>query len=277
MESIGVLYNPGSERACTLAEEVAGWVSEQAYQVHVCDTDAVDQAPCLPEVELLVTLGGDGSILRAARAAAPHDALIFGVNLGRVGFLAEVEPDDWRAALSGVLAGDYWVESRLMLEATLYREGDRAIEALALNDVVVGRGGQARVVGLRTEIDRGYLTTFVADGLIIATPTGSTAYAMAAGGPVLPPELRNLLLVPVAPHLSLSRPIVLSEGVSVRVTVMGGYEVVLTVDGVLKAELEKGDEIEVVASPHEARFARLQNRTYFYNTLAERLLPRDHA
>jgi len=229
----------------------------------------------LQEAELLVTLGGDGSILRAARAAAPCGTLLLGVNLGRVGFLTEAEPETWREVLSQVLSGDYWVEERMMLRVMAWRSGESLGQAEALNDVVVGRGAQARVVHLRTEVDGGYLATYVADGLIVATPTGSTAYALAAGGPILPPHLRNILLVPVAPHLSMDRPIVLAEGVTVRIVVVGGRPAVLTVDGQVQARLESGDEVMVEASPHVACFARVQERTYFYKTLVTRLVPRN--
>ena len=209
-----------------------------------------------------------------AHAAAPFGTPILGVNLGRVGFLTEADPATWRDVLSRALIGDYWVEERMMLQVTARRGSEVLGRGEALNDVVVGRGARACVVYLRTEVDGGDLATYVADGLIVATPTGSTAYALAAGGPVLPPQLRNILLVPVAPHLSMARPIVLSEGVKVRVTVTGGRPAVLTLDGELQADLVNGDEVVVDASPHVARFARVQERTYFYKTLVARLIPR---
>lgn len=162
-----------------------------------------------------------------------------------------------------------------MLRATARRNSEILGQSEALNDVVVGRGARARVVHLRVEVDGGYLATYIADGLIVATPTGSTAYALAAGGPILPPQLRNILLVPIAPHLSMARPIVLSEGVTVRITVTGGRPAVLTVDGEIQAELESGDEVVVEASPHVTRFARVQERTYFYKTLVARLVPQN--
>jgi NAD+ kinase len=130
-------------------------------------------------------------------------------------------------------------------------------------------------VHLRAEVDGGELATYVADGLIVATPTGSTAYALAAGGPILPPQLRNILLVPVAPHLSMDRPIVLAEGVTVRITVVGRRPAVLMVDGQVAADLENRDAVSVEASTHVARFARVRERTYFYKTLVSRLVPRN--
>ena len=275
MKTVGVLYNPRVARARPLAEEMAAWVEQRGCQAQVCTADDAPAVLCLQETDLLVTLGGDGSILRAARAAAPYGTLLLGVNLGRVGFLTETEPETWRETLSRVLAGDYWVEERMILRVVTRRGCAMLSQAEALNDVVVGRGARARVVHLCTEVDGGYLATYVADGLVIATPTGSTAYALAAGGPILPPQLRNILLVPVAPHLSMERPIVLSEGVTVRILVTGGRPAVLTVDGEVHAELDSGDEVTVEASPHVARFARVRERTYFYKTLVERLVPRN--
>ena len=275
MKTIAILYNARVAQARPLAEEMAAWIEQRGLQAQTCTVRDASTALHLRESDLLVTLGGDGSILRAARTAAPHGAPILGVNLGRVGFLTEAEPETWRDVLSRALVDDYWIEERMMLRVAAYRSGETLGQAEALNDVVVGRGAQARVVHLHAEVDGGHLATYVADGLIVATPTGSTAYALAAGGPVLPPQLRNILLVPVAPHLSMERPIVLSEGVTVRITVTAGRPAVLTVDGEIQAELESEDEVIVEASPHVARFARVQEKTYFYKTLVERLVPRN--
>jgi NAD+ kinase len=275
MKTIGILYKPRIAQARLLSGEMAAWIEQRGRQARVCTTgDALD-AVCWQETDLLVTLGGDGSILRVARAAAPYGTPILGVNLGRVGFLTEADPETWRAVLSRALVGDYWVEERMMLQVAAHRSGEVLGRAEALNDVVVGRGARGCVVHLDTEVEGGFLATYVADGLIVATPTGSTAYALAAGGPILPPQLRNILLVPVAPHLSMARPIVLSEGVTVQITVTGGRPAVLTVDGEVQAELESGDKVTVEASPHAARFARVQERTYFYKTLVARLVPRN--
>lgn len=248
---------------------------QRVDEVQICAIDETSEAPRLPEVDLLVTLGGDGSILYAAQLAAPLDVLILGVNLGRVGFLTEAGTQDWTDVLSQALAGDYWVEDRMMIRGVARRGNDVISETEALNDVVVGRAAKGRAVHLCVEVDGGELATYVADGLIVATPTGSTAYALAAGGPILPPQLRNILLVPIAPHLSMGRPIVLAEGVTVRIAVIGHRPAVLMVDGSAAAELENGDMVTVEASPHVARFARVREQTYFYKTLVSRLVPRN--
>ncbi len=275
MNKIGVLYNARIIQAHPLVEEVMAWIEQRGRQARRCAIEETSDTLDLQETDLLVTLGGDGSILHAARLAAPHGTLILGINLGRVGFLTEAEPSSWRDVLSRMLVGDYWIEERMMLHAEARRGDDVLGQAEALNDVVVGLGTQGRAVHLRTQVDGGYLATYVADGLIVATPTGSTAYALAAGGPILPPQLRNILLVPVAPHLSMERPIVLAEGVTVRVAIGGGRTAVLTVDGHVHARLEGGDTVTVKASPHVTRFARVRERTYFYKTLVARLVPRN--
>jgi NAD+ kinase len=169
------------------------------------------------------------------------------------------------------LSGDYWLEERMMLYAE-YRPGKDCRQYEALNDVVVSRGSLARIVRLETYIDGSYLTTYAADGLIVSTATGSTAYALAAGGPILPPELRNFLFLPIAPHLSMNRAIVLGQRDKVEIRVHTDHQAILTVDGQFEYELLDGDLVTVQASPRTSRFVRLQDRTYFYRTLMDRLM-----
>ncbi len=225
----------------------------------------------LQYLDLLITLGGDGSLLRAARLTARHAVPILGINMGRLGFLVEVQPAEWRDRVRQALLGDYWIEERMMVHARHYHQGQVAKIYDALNEVVIGRGRLARVVRLHTYIDGSFLTTYTADGLIISTATGSTAYALAAGGPILPPELENFLLIPLAPHLSLERTIVLSKGVTVRVQLSTDHTAVLTVDGQLEIELSDGDEVVMSAGSSVGRFVRLQEKNYFYRTLMQRL------
>jgi len=286
--TVGVFRNPHIPAALPLAEEIVRALRREGTAVWETDRlDGEEVVQRAAQTDLLITLGGDGSILRAARVAAGHPTLILGVNLGRMGFLTEAEPDGWREVIPRVLAGDYWVEERMMLRATLagaQRDVAKSVGGSgraapprgdALNDVVVGQGALGRVVRLEVRVDGDLLTTYVADALIVATPTGSTAYALAAGGPIMPPQQRNILLVPVAPHLSLDRAVVLAEGVRVQVVVRGHSPATLTLDGERVAELTAGDMVEVEASPHVARFARVRERDYFYRTLMARLVPRE--
>jgi NAD+ kinase len=221
-------------------------------------------------LDLLVTLGGDGSILRAARMGCEQSVPVLGVNMGRLGFLTELEPEQWTEAVPRLVAEDYWIEERMMLYAE-YHRGDACRGYEALNDVVVSRGSLARMVRLETYIDGSYLTTYAADGLIVSTATGSTAYAFAAGGPILPPQLRNILLISIAPHLSMDRAIVLSQGSEVKILVRTDHQAILTVDGQFEYGLLDGDWVTVQASRNLSRFVRMQDRTYFYRTVMERL------
>jgi NAD+ kinase len=269
---VGLLYHPkiaaSQDIAAAMLELLEG-VGVSAWVGSAWDETSVSGQ--VAKLDLLVTLGGDGSMLRAARMASEQGIPILGINLGRLGFLAEVQPADWPDRLRQVLSGEYWIEERMMIHAEWWRNQQRLGSYEALNDVVVSRGSLARIVRLRTYIDGGYLTTYQADGLIVSTATGSTAYALAAGGPIMPPELKNMLLIPLAPHLSLERAIVLSKGSNVQIKVHTDHTAILTVDGQYQLELTDGDRIQVVASPRVARFVRLQDRAYFYCTLMQRL------
>ena len=272
MKRCGLLHHPKLPASPGLAEEMAHYLEERGASPWLCSAwDEEEVARHVGDLDLLITLGGDGTILRAARMAAEHSVPILGLNLGRVGFLAEMEVEDWPEKLQRVLMGEYWLEERVMLRAELWRGGNVLGDFEALNDVVIGRAAFARVVRLATYIDGSYLTVYTADGLIVATATGSTAYALAAGGPILPPELRNILLIPVASYLSLDRAIVLSEGAKVEIEVSTDHRAILTIDGQIHMEVDDADRVAVGASPHHCRFVRLQDRGYFYRNLMKRL------
>lgn len=281
IQCVGILHHPRKPDSMTLAEEMATWLQQRgctAWLGSAWNEDAVHaRLEAAPGLDTLVTLGGDGTILRAARVGAHFGVPILGVKMGRLGFLAEVEPENWQEPLAGILDGRYWLERRMMLDVRVLRDGpavdDRGHERCyqALNEVVVSRGGLARIVRVTTAIDGDFLTTYAADGVIVATATGSTGYALAAGGPILPPELRNILLIPIAAHLSLDRPIVLSEGSTVSLKTVADHQVILTVDGQFEIELQDADLVEVTASPDSADFIRLRPPSYFYHNLMERL------
>jgi NAD+ kinase len=219
------------------------------------------------EFDLLVALGGDGTMLRAGHLCGPARIPILGINLGRFGFLTEIEQDQWEDYLPRLLSGDYRLESRMMLSAEQWRSSEHLGTWDVLNEVVVSRGQILRPLHLTAYVDGRFLTTYVADALIAATPTGSTAYALAAGGPILPPELRNILLVAVAPHLSLDRAIVLAEGSSVSITVHTDHQAVVSVDGQAPIAMVDGDRVDARASNHTVQFVRFQDPGYFYRSL----------
>ncbi len=273
MKHFLLLHHPKLPHSLTLAQQWSSQFSALGARVSIISAwDESAVAKILGDVDLAITLGGDGTILRAARLCAPVRVPILGINLGRVGFLSEMHPEEFNART--LIDGAYWIEERMMLHSTFSRGGVTLGTYEALNDVVVGRGKLARVIRLETYIDGDYLTTFVADGAIVATATGSTAYVFAAGGPILAPEVKTLVLVPIAPYLSQVRSLVLSEGSRVLLRLDTDHRSILTIDGQIDIELENGDEILVQASANVARFARFQPRTYFYRTLVERLRER---
>lgn len=218
------------------------------------------------EFDLLVMAGGDGSVLRAGNLCAASKTPILGVNLGKLGFLIQVEHDEWREYFDKLLNGEAWIEERMMLHAEHFRAGEIVGNWDALNEVVVGRGGTLRPVRLSASVDGRHLTSYVADGLIASTATGSTAYALAAGGPILPPELRNILLVPIAPHLSVDRAVVLSEGSTVSIQV-NSENAVLSIDGQPSITLMEDDRITVRAADVTTQFVRFGDPGYFYRNL----------
>jgi NAD+ kinase len=218
------------------------------------------------EYDMLIAVGGDGTMLRAGHLCAPVGVPILGINLGRLGFLIQVERGDWHDMLDRLLDGQAWIENRMMLRVDLMRSGETAGTWHALNECVVSRGQYLRPVRLSASADGHLLTTYVADGLIASTATGSTAYALAAGGPILPPELRNILIVPIAPHLSVDRAVVLAEGSSVDISIHS-ENAVLSVDGQIPVGLAEDDHVEVRAAEYTARFVRFGDAGYFYRNL----------
>jgi len=275
MRKIGILSNPHYPQTEELAALISDALRKRGAEVLYGAADWEERQAFLPaDLEMLVTLGGDGTMLRAAHLVAENGTPILGIHMGRLGFLAEVRPAEWEQSLNRIFAGQYWLEERSMLCGRLLRGGAAMGPWEALNEVVIGRSGISHVVQLATYVDGGYLTTYVADGLIVATATGSTAYALSAGGPIVPPELRNMLLVPICPHLSLERTIVLAEGATVAVCAEAAGEGVVVVDGITQASLQVKDQIVVTISPHVTRFLRLYDRRQAYETLMERLQPR---
>jgi NAD+ kinase len=269
---IGILFHPKLPASLPLGEEIQDFLRERGFAPWL--GSAWDEDEVRSEVgrlDLLITLGGDGTVLRAARMASQSGVPILALKVGRLGFLSEFEPAVWRERLPAILDGGFWIEERMMLHAEVQRGGDLLDSFEALNEVVASRGALARMIRLATHIDGGYMTTYAADGVIVATPTGSTAYALAVGGPILPPEVKNILVIPIAPHLSLDRAIVLSQGSSVRIEVSTDHRAMLTVDGQYEVGILDGDNVLVKASPNVARFVRTRERTYFYRSLMKRL------
>lgn len=278
LKHIGILAHPLRPQTAPVAEAIATYLRARGIDawVHTRWEERDVQAQ-VQAAEMVVAIGGDGAMLRAGRVCAPYRVPVLGVNMGQLGFLTEISgPTTWEAPLDIVLNGDYWVEERMMIRAGLVRGGVEIAAGDALNDMVISRGAASRTIWLETYIDEDWTTTYHADALVVATATGSTAYALACGGPILPPELRNILIVPVAPHLSMERPIVLSQGATVDVIAaqVNSDEIVLWIDGVMMGTMQPDDRLRIQASGHISRFVRLRERNYFYRSLLDRLEPR---
>ncbi len=266
IQRVYVAAHPQLPKAENNAAEIAAFIRDLGMEAKagLLSDDELIYSVENRAIDLLVTLGGDGTVLRAGHLCAPHDIPILGINRARFGFLIEVGEDQWPELLPRLLQGEYWFEHRMMLLTEQWRGEQQLGSWEALNEAFIGRGEDVRPVHLVTRLDGHPVTTYVADGLIISTATGSTAYALAAGGPILPPELRNILIMPVAPHLSVDRAIVLSEGSVVSVEVRTGHDAVLSIDGQGSVQLVNGDRVDVRASQHTVRFLRFQKPGYFY-------------
>ena len=269
IRKIAVLSPSDNQGAGDEATEVATFLRELDFEAEdgLFGDEALSDRVRQGDFDLVISLGGDGSMLRAGHLCALSDVPLLGINFGHFGFLIELEASEWRDTLPRLVKGDYWFEPRMLLKVDLWRASELFGSWEALNEAMIGRGREVRPVHLLAKLDGRPLTTYVADGLILATPTGSTAYALAVGGPILPPVLRNILLVPVAPHLSVDRAIVLAEGASIRVEVQRSAEAVLSIDGQAAIDLKPGDEVVARASEHSLRFLRFQEPGYFYQRL----------
>ena len=249
VQRIGFAYNPTSDAAVDLSERAAGWC--RMRNIDHWATQAGDfESLCreLPSTDILVVLGGDGTFLRAARGVIAVDVPILGINLGKVGFLSKAEANELEAVLAKLAAGQYTVDERMVLEGRILPAG-RGPGSVhnALNDIVIARGALARVCHLDVSIGPSHLATFIADGLVVSSPTGSTGYSFSAGGPVVDPLSRNLIVTPIAGYLSAIRSVVVSPKQTVRCRVVAAHEALVSVDGREDIPIAAGDVVEVKA------------------------------
>jgi NAD+ kinase len=244
---IGFAYNPTNAAAADLLERAGGWCRMHGVEQWAATAQDFDVL-CreLATSDALVVLGGDGTLLRAARAVIQVDVPLLGVNLGKVGFLSKVEATELETVLAKIVAGEYRIDERMALEARLLPGGDGepAIHH-ALNDVVVARGALARVVRMDVAIDETHVATFIADGLVVSSPTGSTGYSFSAGGPIVAPDSRNLIVTPIAAYLSTVRSVVVGPDQVVRCRVVDAYEAIVSIDGREDVPVAVGDVVEV--------------------------------
>ena len=287
---IGFAYNPTIDAAVELSARAAGWCQVRGiaeWQAPSGETDTLLRE--LATTDLLVVLGGDGTFLRAARAVSEVDVPLLGINLGKIGFLSKAEAGDFESVLGLILNGDYRIDERMALEGRILRGGtigphgrihaaagaDQVTRHFALNDIVIARGSLARVCRLDVEIDDSHLATFVADGLVVASPTGSTGYSFSAGGPIVDPVSRNIIVTPIAAYLSAIRSVVASPNQVVRCTVVDAHEALVSIDGREDLQITVGDVVEVRAFERPIRLVEPRGAQPFWDLLRQKvaLLP----
>ncbi|KKM11766.1 inorganic polyphosphate kinase [Clostridiales bacterium PH28_bin88] len=281
MQRIGLIINLEKPQAVEVTRELLAWFENRRVTVKMPHHNAralgkeelgLDEGEVPGQVEVILVLGGDGTLLHAARAVAPNGTPLLGINMGQLGFLTEIEQPDVFAGMEKLMAGQYRIEQRMMLEATIRRGGDVADRFLALNDVVITKGGFSRMINLETYVGRDLIATYPADGLIVSSSTGSTAYSLSAGGPIVSPDVQVMILTPICPHTLNARPVVISPRQRVRVVLRSEFtEAMLTVDGQDGVKLQRDDEISVVRASYSTRLVRLKGGRNFYEVMREKL------
>ncbi len=272
MKRVGLYAKRNHPGAVKIAREISAWLQERGIEIYI-DRPLADEMGGIPGyaggsipplVDLIIVLGGDGTLISVARQIGDLRIPILGVNLGSLGFLTEITLGEIYPILERVAKGEFTVSSRMMLDAIVYRQRREIGRFRVLNDVVINKGALARIIDMEACVDGNYLTTYKADGLIIATPTGSTAYNLAAGGPIIYPGLNCLVLSPICPHMLTNRPIIVSDESVIRVEVkFQDEDVVFTADGQVGMPLEGGDVVEVKKSPSSTLLVASPTKDYF--------------
>ena len=280
MKAIAIFYQGRKQDTSAVAGKLDAYLQEHGYEVRNIDIrreGEEEPVPSLQGCELAIVLGGDGTILHAARLCAFTHTPILGVNFGRVGFLTELEPQDVFSQLPYYLNRDpsVWIDKRSMLQATLDQDGTHDF-FLALNDIVVARGMWPHVVQIRTWVDEYFYNTTFADGIILSTATGSTAYNMAVGGPLMHPQVQNSVLTPIAPHLASDRSLILPVEACVKLQIFtGSQNGVFSADGQMNREVKDGATIIAQKSKYITQFLRRRPPTYFYQIINAKLRSED--
>jgi len=277
MPRFGFVYNPTNDLAQETWDEAAGWCA--THGVESWGLPAEEQAAVkakLPGTDLLISMGGDGTFLRAAAAVAGSAIPLLGINLGKVGFLARAEAFQLDQTLSALVAGTWKPQPRMALRAVIERLGGGREELIALNDVVVARGRLPRVLRLDVAIGESHLATYIADGVVLSSPTGSTGYSFSAGGPVLDPSSRNIIVTPIAAYLATLRSVVVAPSQGVTCTLVQGDDAVVSVDGWVDQVIGVGDRVTVTEAPEPIQFIELPGLAPFWDLVRQKveLLPR---
>lgn len=273
-KKVGILFQPKIQAAVNLADELEKVVKDLGASAWVCSSwDEERATEYVDGTELIICLGGDGTMLRAARIANKSSVPILGVNLGRIGFMTELSSEEALEQVPALIEGAGWVEERAMIAAELVSADTSPL--YALNDVVVARGERCRLIRVKASVDGELVTTYKCDGVIIATATGSTGYSLAAGGPILHPQAQEILLTPIAAHLSLNTAMVMPSDSTIELEINTTHDARLSLDGQIEMPLSDGSVIRVERSPYVTRLIRMQRPALFYQTLMQRLEKRE--
>nr|A5FS02.1 RecName: Full=NAD kinase; AltName: Full=ATP-dependent NAD kinase [Dehalococcoides mccartyi BAV1] len=272
-KKIGIIYHPLNPAACDLAIKLAAKLDSLGIENWSDSAWQADKlTPKMQNTQLILTTGGDGTILRTAHAILPLEIPILSVNLGKVGFMTELSPEDAISGLEKVLAGDGWIDERSLLEAEyLPHDSAQSRQFFVMNDAVVARGQVARVICVSVDINSQPFTTYKADGAIVSTATGSTGYSYAAGGPVLQPNSADIILTPILPHLGRGYSLVLPSDSIVDLKVNTWHEATLSIDGFINMQVSSGDTLRLRQSSKKIQFIRLRPENYFYKGLDTKL------
>lgn len=271
IHTAGIIYRERAPEAEALAHRLMEQIRVGGRSVWAAmrdDESAIEKR--LPGTDVALVLGGDGTILSVARLCSPLRVPILGINFGRVGFLTELEPDEVEEKLPLYLSGDCWVDERTMLHAEVGSGGDTQ-HFIALNDIVLARGAEPRVIRIKVWIDGHHYNTTVADGIIVSTATGSTAYNLAAGGPILHPQVRSSVLTPLAPHLANDRSLILEPNAVITLELESDSNAVLSADGQINSDAPAGTRVTIRSNSHVTKFLRRRPPTYFYRILTAKL------
>ena len=278
MKSIGIIANVRKELTKGVVEEIIAWAGENGFDSFICEEltplvghkeKSLSREELGKTSDVLISLGGDGTMLASARAVAQHQTPILGINLGGVGFMTEINSNDLGNTLNRLKSGDYFIEKRMVLESEV--EGVGKLDQYALNDVVLDKGEVARLFLLHLYLQDEFICSYSADGLIISTPTGSTAYCLAAGGPIINPRMNAIIVSPICPHTLASRPIVFSENETLKVVVeLSSRHAVLTIDGQVAFNLKSGSSVSVRKAEHWVNLVKFRDRS-FYDILRTKL------
>jgi NAD+ kinase len=275
IKKIGILYHPMVETTLARTRELSDFLLTNGIKVWSCSAWETAQACSLLDgTDLILTSGGDGTLLRAAQVALNFQTPITGINMGNLGFLTEFKADEALERLPELLTGKGWIDERAMLEAEIFMadsSNKATVSFYALNDIVLARGAIVKLIQVEAAIDGKPVTTYRADGVILATATGSTSYALAAGGPVLYPHSTDFLLVPIVPHLTNGYSLVIPTSGVVSLKLITNSQAVLSVDGHINIPVPSGTKVTIRISAKKTRFLRLREQNYFFNILEEKL------